>query len=104
MKRFLAAFNTTAARLSALYLILFSACAVILVFYMTGSAARFLVNETREAIAEEVQDLGGVYQRNGLRVLVRDIDRRSPSSRVFSTRRAGPKNRSSMLALATMSQ
>ncbi|MCK5749981.1 MAG: two-component sensor histidine kinase, partial [Oricola sp.] len=77
MKRFLAAFNTTAARLSALYLILFSACAVILVFYMTGSAARFLVNETREAIAEEVQDLGGVYQRNGLRVLVRDIDRRS---------------------------
>ena len=77
MKRFLAAFNTTAARLSALYLILFSACAVILVFYMTGSAARFLINETREAIAEEVQDLGGVYQRNGLRVLVRELDRRS---------------------------
>ncbi|WP_193175884.1 sensor histidine kinase [Oricola nitratireducens] len=77
MKRFLSAFNTTAARLSALYLILFSACAVFLVFYMTGSAARFLVNETRTAIAEEVRSLGDVYRDRGLRVLVREIDRRS---------------------------
>jgi signal transduction histidine kinase len=77
MKRFLATFNTTAARLSALYLILFSACAVFLVFYMTGSAARFLANETRTAVTEEVGSLGEVYRRGGLRVLVREIDRRS---------------------------
>ncbi|MFZ2099802.1 MAG: ATP-binding protein [Oricola sp.] len=77
MKRFFSAFNTTAARLSALYLVLFSACAVFLVFYMTDSAARFLVNETQEAISGEVQSLGTVYQRNGLRVLVREIDRRA---------------------------
>ncbi|GAB4360922.1 MAG: HAMP domain-containing sensor histidine kinase [Oricola sp.] len=77
MKRFLSVFNTTAARLSALYLILFSACAVFLVFYMTGSAARFLINETRSAVAEEVRDLDNIYQRRGLRVLVREIDRRS---------------------------
>ncbi|MCI5073475.1 ATP-binding protein [Oricola sp.] len=77
MKRFLAVFNTTAARLSSLYLILFTACAVFLVFYMTGSAERLLVRETRNAVAEEVLDLGQVYRRNGLRVLVREIDRRS---------------------------
>jgi len=77
MKRLFSAFNTTAARLSALYLILFSVCAVFLVYYMTGSAARLIVNETRNAVAEEVRDLGVVYQRNGLRVLVREIDRRS---------------------------
>ena len=77
MRRFFSAFNTTAARLSALYLILFSACAVFLVYYMTGSAARFLVNETRTAVVEEVRDLGEVYQHRGLRVLVREIDRRS---------------------------
>jgi signal transduction histidine kinase len=77
MRRFFSAFNTTAARLSALYLVLFSACAVFLVYYMTGSAARFLVTETRNAVTEEVRDLGEVYQRRGLRVLVREIDRRS---------------------------
>jgi len=77
MKRLLAVFNTTAARLSALYLVLFTACAVFLVFYMTGSAARFLVNETQNAVVDEVRDLGQVYRRAGLRVLVREIDRRS---------------------------
>ena len=77
MKRFFAAFNTTAARLSALYLILFSACAIFLVFYMTGSAARFLARETQQAVLEEVVDLGQVYRRSGLRALVREIDRRS---------------------------
>jgi signal transduction histidine kinase len=77
MKRLFSVLNTTAARLSALYLILFSVCAVFLVYYMTGSAARLIVTETRNAVTEEVRDLGVVYQRNGLRVLVREIDRRS---------------------------
>jgi signal transduction histidine kinase len=77
MKRFLAALNTTATRLSALYLILFSACAVFLVFYMTASTARFLVNETRAAVTEELGSLGETYRRGGLRVLVREIERRS---------------------------
>jgi hypothetical protein len=44
---------------------------------MTGSAARFLANETRTAVTEEVGSLGEVYRRGGLRVLVREIDRRS---------------------------
>ena len=35
-RRLSALFNTTAARLSALYLVLFAICAVFLVFYMTS--------------------------------------------------------------------
>jgi signal transduction histidine kinase len=70
-------FSTTAARLSALYLILFTVCAFVLVFYMTGEAARFLLSQTKSTISEEVDDLAQVYTRAGLPGLVRTIDRRS---------------------------
>ncbi|MGL4490961.1 MAG: ATP-binding protein [Rhizobiaceae bacterium] len=70
-------FSTTAARLSALYLVLFTICAFALVFYMTGEAARFVLSQTKEAVIEEVEDLAKVYTRTGLPGLVRSIDRRS---------------------------
>lgn len=70
-------FRTTAARLSALYLLLFTLCAVVLVFYMTGESVRFLTSQTRESINEEIVGLNAVYQRGGLASLVRTIDRRS---------------------------
>ena len=50
--------RTTAARLSALYFILFALCAVLLVFYMTSLSARMLTTQTQETINEEVQGLG----------------------------------------------
>lgn len=77
MKRFFTLMNTTAARLSALYLVLFSVCAVVLVLYMTSVAARFVVNETRSAISEEIEQLNGAYTRGGVRRLVIELDRRS---------------------------
>ncbi|MGB8818201.1 MAG: HAMP domain-containing sensor histidine kinase [Rhizobiaceae bacterium] len=77
MSRIRALLSTTAARLSALYLLLFMVCALALVFYMTGQAARVLRTQTQTAINEEVQDLAQVYQRTGLGGLVRAIDRRS---------------------------
>ncbi|TCD14140.1 sensor histidine kinase [Oricola cellulosilytica] len=85
MSRFSSTINTTATRLSALYLVLFTSCAVVLVFYMTGSTARFLINETRNAVTEEIETLGDVYSRGGLRRLVREIDRRSrrPSANLY---------------------
>ena len=49
--------RTTAARLSALYLLLFTVCAVPLVFYMTSLSARMLTAQTQETINEEVQGL-----------------------------------------------
>lgn len=69
--------NTTAARLSALYFILFAICAVFLVFYMTSLSVRMLTAQTQETINEEVQGLGGAYQRGGLPLLVRMIERRA---------------------------
>lgn len=77
MGRFRAIISTTAARLSALYLVLFTVCALALVFYMTAQAANILRTQTETAVTEEVQDLAQVYSRSGLSGLVRAIDRRS---------------------------
>ena len=69
--------RTTAARLSALYFILFALCAVILVFYMTSLSARMLTAQTMETINEEVQGLDQAYRRGGLPTLVRVVEQRS---------------------------
>ena len=69
--------RTTAARLSALYLLLFSVCAVILVVYMTSLAVRMLTAQTVDTIDEEMQDLARAYQRGSLPFLVRVIEQRA---------------------------
>lgn len=69
--------KTTAARLSALYLLLFALCAIFLVFYMTSLSARMLLAQTRETVNEEVLGLAGAYQRGGIPVLVRVVGQRS---------------------------
>ncbi len=69
--------KTTAARLSALYLLLFALCAMVLVIYVTSLSGRMLQAQTQETIAEEVQSLGRAYQRGGLPLLVRFIEQRS---------------------------
>jgi signal transduction histidine kinase len=69
--------KTTAARLSALYFLLFAICAVFLVFYMTSLSVRMLTTQTQETINEEVQGLAADYQRGGLPLLVRMIERRA---------------------------
>ncbi|RWB22779.1 HAMP domain-containing sensor histidine kinase [Mesorhizobium sp.] len=69
--------RTTAARLSALYLLLFALCAVLLVFYMTSLSARMLTAQTQETINDEVLGLARAYQRGGLPVLVRVVEARS---------------------------
>ena len=69
--------KTTAARLSALYFILFALCAVVLVLYMTSLSARMLTAQSMETINEEVGGLDRAYRRGGLPVLVRVIEQRS---------------------------
>jgi signal transduction histidine kinase len=69
--------KTTAARLSALFLLLFALCAVLLVFYMTSLSARMLTAQTQETINDEVLGLARAYQRGGLPVLVRVVEQRS---------------------------
>ena len=69
--------KTTAARLSALYLLLFVICAVALVFYMTSLSVRMLTAQTQETINDEVVGLARAYQRGGLPLLVRFVEQRS---------------------------
>ena len=85
MARLPAAMRTTAARLSALYLLLFAACAVVLVFYMTSLSVRMLTAQTRQTINEEAQGLASAYQRGGLPHLVRVIELRArqPSANLY---------------------
>jgi signal transduction histidine kinase len=69
--------KTTAARLSALYLLLFAVCAVVLVIYMTSLSVRMLTAQTQETINEEVLDLARAYERGGVPLLARFIELRS---------------------------
>ena len=77
LKRLAALLKTTAARLSALYLLLFAVCAVVLVFYMTSLSVRMLTAQTMDTIDEEVQDLARAYERGGLPLLARVIELRA---------------------------
>ncbi|MFN3766277.1 MAG: sensor histidine kinase [Aliihoeflea sp.] len=69
--------KTTAARLSALYLLLFAICAVGLVFYMGSLTMRMLTGQIQDTVSEEVLSLGRAYQRGGLTTLVRVVESRS---------------------------
>jgi signal transduction histidine kinase len=77
MPRLPAIFRTTAARLSALYLLLFAASALVLVVYMTSLSTRMLTDQTRETILEEVLSLSRSYESGGLSRLVRVVAQRS---------------------------
>lgn len=77
MSRFSTLMRTTAARLSALYLLLFAVGAVALVFYMTNLSASILAGQTQQALGEEVASIGKSYARGGIPQLVRTIDYRS---------------------------
>nr|WP_295470306.1 HAMP domain-containing sensor histidine kinase [Mesorhizobium sp.] len=77
MPRLPAIFRTTAARLSALYLLLFAASALVLVVYMTSLSTRMLTDQTRETILEEVLSLSRSYEAGGLPRLVRVVAQRS---------------------------
>lgn len=69
--------KTTAARLSALYFLLFAVSAVALVFYVTSLSSRMLVAQVQATIEDEVSSLGRAYERGGLPVLMRVVAQRA---------------------------
>jgi signal transduction histidine kinase len=77
--------KTTAARLSALYLLLFMVVAVVLVFYTTSLSIRAINQQTRDGIDAEVAELGTFYDRGGLPMLARVLERRTrqPSANLY---------------------
>lgn len=77
MRRLSALFRTTAVRLSALYLGLFTICAVVLVFYVTAMSGNLLREQTREAVDAELRFLSRAYNSGGIARLVRTVERRS---------------------------
>ncbi len=85
--------KTTAARLSALYLILFAVCAIALVFYMTSFSLRAFTTQTQSAVSEEVQDLARIFRRGGLPGLVRSVDSRSRQPGAYLYLIADPNGR-----------
>ncbi|KQT54232.1 histidine kinase [Aureimonas sp. Leaf454] len=77
MKRLRALLRMTSVRLSAVYLALFAIFSVVLVVYVTATAASILETQSRETIAEEIGELGRIYRNAGIVGLVRSIERRS---------------------------
>lgn len=75
--RMKALFRTTAVRLSALYLLLFSACAAFLVFYVTSMSEGLLEQQMRDTVATEVAEIQQVYTRAGMNGLLRTLERRA---------------------------
>ncbi|GGD93243.1 two-component sensor histidine kinase [Aureimonas endophytica] len=75
--RFRSLMRMTAVRLSAVYLGLFAVFAVVLVVYVTASATSLLQSQSREAIGDEIADLGTIYRSSGIVGLVRAIEKRA---------------------------
>lgn len=83
MSRIKALLRTTAVRLSALYLLLFLLSAMALFFYMTNLSVNFLTAQTQKALLDEVTSITSSYERGGIPLLVRNIDRRSRQPGAF---------------------
>ncbi|OJF97368.1 sensor histidine kinase [Pararhizobium antarcticum] len=77
MSRLRILLRTTAVRLSALYLILFSICAAFLVFYVTAMSQGLLEQQTRDAVVAEVTQIEAIYNRAGVNGLLRTLERRA---------------------------
>ena len=75
--RFLTLYKNTAVRLSAVYLLLFSACAALLVFYVTSISETELQSRMRASISDEVNELGDVYSEGGIAALLKLLERRA---------------------------
>ncbi|MGI2035335.1 sensor histidine kinase [Rhizobium panacihumi] len=70
-------FRSTAVRLSGLYIILFALCAAFLVFYVTAMSERLLVQQTQQTVQEEIADIQRAYNRGGVNLLLRIMERRA---------------------------
>ena len=77
MSRLGIALRTTAVRLSAFYLALFSICAVVLVVYVTALFSSISNHQTRLLVEEELEVLGSFYRRGDITMLVSHVARRS---------------------------
>lgn len=76
-RRFRMAMSTTAARLSALYLVLFLIAAIMLVQYMTSRTLNVMSERVQASIQEEIAGMRNAFRRGGMTNLIRETERRS---------------------------
>ncbi|WP_137135297.1 HAMP domain-containing sensor histidine kinase [Rhizobium sp. FKY42] len=77
MSRLRLLFRSTSVRLSALYIVLFSLCAAFLVVYVTAMSERLLTQQVREGINQEAADIRAAFDRGGINLLLRTMERRA---------------------------
>lgn len=75
--------RTTSIRLSALYVLLFSLVAAALTLYMSSLSISMLTRQTQQSLQEEVAAVETLYQRGGITLLMRGIDRRTRQPGAF---------------------
>lgn len=69
--------RSTTVRLSALYILLFALCAAFLVVYVTAMSERLLAQQVREALVQETAEIRGAFERGGVNLLLRVMERRA---------------------------
>ena len=70
-------YRTTAVRLSALFLLLFAACAAFLVVYVTSMSENLLQQQTRESVAAEAGEINQIFEQAGMNGLLKTLERRA---------------------------
>ncbi|WP_407965198.1 sensor histidine kinase [Bartonella sp. C271] len=83
MNRLINMMRTTTLRLSALYILLFGLVAAGLSLYMTAFAISLLIDQTEQALREELRNIESTYNYGGLPLLMRTINYRSRQPGAF---------------------
>ncbi|MCO5730886.1 HAMP domain-containing sensor histidine kinase [Rhizobium sp. SSA_523] len=77
MSRIRIVLRSTTVRLSALYILLFALCAAFLVVYVTAMSERLLAQQVREGVMQESSEVRAAYERGGINLLLRTMERRA---------------------------
>ncbi|WP_132310267.1 sensor histidine kinase [Martelella mediterranea] len=77
MARLRLMFKSTAVRLSAVYILLFGLCAVVMVFYVTAVSEGLVMRQMRHSLDREIAQLDLAFSTGGVRKLFNIVERRA---------------------------
>ena len=75
--------RTTAFKLAAVYLAVFTIFAAFLIFYIAKNTTQLLTTQLAEAVDQETRELARQYEVGGLSRVARIIDRHSRQDRIY---------------------
>lgn len=76
-RKIVSLWRVTAVRLSLIYILIFGVAAVGIIAYMTGGTVNLVRQQYQKSIDEEVEELARVFQRGGLPLMFRVLERRA---------------------------